>query len=121
MNKSILRLLGVLAIYASLLSARGHHATPLQQAPARDAGRSNPYQGEENARRAGQKLFHRECASCHGRDARGGERAPGLASAKIRQAPAGAIFWVLRNGVLWRGMPSFSHLPDQQRWQIVSY
>jgi mono/diheme cytochrome c family protein len=39
----------------------------------------------------------------------------------VRQAPPGAIFWVLRNGALWRGMPSFSHLPEQQRWQIVTY
>jgi mono/diheme cytochrome c family protein len=86
-----------------------------------EADRSNPYKGDEDARRAGQKLFQRECASCHGRDAQGGERAPALASPALRQAPPGAIFWVLRNGALWHGMPSFSHLPEQQRWQIVTY
>jgi len=28
---------------------------------------------------------------------------------------------VLRNGSLRHGMPSFAHLPEQQRWQIVTY
>jgi mono/diheme cytochrome c family protein len=121
MSKLILRLLGVVAIYASSLPARGNRTTPLQQAPSQEANRLNPYQGEEDARRAGEKLFQRECAACHGRDAQGGERAPALASPMVRQAPPGAIFWVLRNGALWRGMPSFSHLPEQQRWQIVTY
>ena len=27
----------------------------------------------------------------------------------------------LRNGSIWRGMPSFSHLPEEQRWEIVTY
>jgi mono/diheme cytochrome c family protein len=94
---------------------------PLEQAPSKEANRSNPYQGQENARRAGQKLYRRECSACHGRDAQGSERAPALASPMVRQAPPGAIFWVLRNGSLWHGMPSFSHLPEQQRWQIVTY
>jgi mono/diheme cytochrome c family protein len=121
MSKRILRLFGVLAIYASLLAARGSRTTPLRQAPLKEADRPNPYNGEEDARRAGQKLFQRECAACHGQDAQGSERAPALASPTVRQAPPGAIFWVLRNGALWRGMPSFSHLPEQQRWQIVTY
>lgn len=115
MNKLILGLLGALVIYG------GNHPAPLRQAPLQEANRPNPYQGEDDARRAGQKLFQRECASCHGRDAQGSERAPALASPAVRQAPPGAIFWVLRNGALWHGMPSFSHLPEQQRWQIVTY
>jgi len=31
------------------------------------------------------------------------------------------LFWFLRNGNLRQGMPSWSGLPDQQRWQIVSF
>jgi mono/diheme cytochrome c family protein len=46
---------------------------------------------------------------------------PALVSPAVRSAPAGVIFWLLRNGSLRRGMPSFSHLPEQQRWQIVTY
>jgi mono/diheme cytochrome c family protein len=93
----------------------------LEQAPPKEANRPNPYQGLENARQAGQKLYHRECSACHRREEQGSEHAPALASPMLRQAPPGAIFWVLRNGSLWHGMPSFSHLPEQRRWQIVTY
>jgi mono/diheme cytochrome c family protein len=96
-------------------------AVSLLRAPPKDAGRLNPYEGHDAARRAGQKLYQRECAGCHGRDAHGSRRAPALASPMVRQAPPGAIFWLLRNGSLRHGMPSFSHLPEQQRWQIVTY
>jgi mono/diheme cytochrome c family protein len=96
-------------------------AVPLLRAPLKDARRLNPYEGQETARRAGEKLYQRECAGCHGRDAQGSRRAPALASPMVRQAPPGAIFWVLRNGSLWHGMPSFAHLPEQQRWQIVVF
>jgi len=111
----------VVSLLTALLIHGATRSTPLRQAPLQEADRRNPYQGEEAARRAGQKLYLRECAACHGRDARGGEHAPALASPALRQAPAGVIFWVLRNGALWQGMPSFSHLPEQQRWQIITY
>jgi mono/diheme cytochrome c family protein len=95
--------------------------TPLHRAPAAAERFENPLENQENARLAGAKLFQRHCASCHGPDGAGRDRAPALASPNVRTAPAGVLFWVLRNGSLRRGMPSFSHLPDQQRWQIVTY
>jgi len=48
-------------------------------------------------------------------------KAPPLNQAEVREASPGALFWVLRNGSLKRGMPSFAHLPDAQRWQIITY
>jgi hypothetical protein len=39
----------------------------------------------------------------------------------VQQAPAGALFWSLANGSLNHGMPSFAHLPEPQRWQIVTF
>ena len=103
------------------MCASGNRTPLLKQAPPKEANRPNPYAGQEEARQAGERLFRRECAECHGRDAQGSEHVPALASPKLRQAPPGAIFWLLRNGSLWRGMPSFSHLPEQRRWQIVTY
>lgn len=94
---------------------------PIQRAPAEFAAKNNPMQGNESARRAGAKLYTRECASCHGTDGKGGGTAPPLKRAALHQAPPGALFWVLRNGSLNRGMPSFAHLPEPQRWQIVTY
>jgi hypothetical protein len=36
-------------------------------------------------------------------------------------ASPGTLFWVLRNGSLRRGMPSFAHLPEPARWQIITF
>ena len=93
----------------------------LQQAPPKAAARPNPMEDNERARRAGAKLYARECASCHGMNAQGTEKAPPLRSAEAYQAPAGALFWILESGSLRRGMPSFAHLPEPQRWQIVTF
>jgi len=40
---------------------------------------------------------------------------------QVQTAEPGAIFWILTNGVVWRGMPVWSKLPEPQRWQLVSY
>ena len=93
----------------------------LQHAPPKTSERRNPYVNEEAARRAGAKLFRRECASCHGKLGEGIGHAPPLVSPLLRGSSPGAIFWVLRNGRVFRGMPSFSHLPEAQRWQIVTF
>jgi mono/diheme cytochrome c family protein len=93
----------------------------LQQAPAAAASLKNPLEGDARARRAGAKLYVRECAACHGLEREGAATAPPLSAAAVSGAPAGALFWVLRNGSLKRGMPSFAHLPEPQRWQIITY
>jgi hypothetical protein len=36
-------------------------------------------------------------------------------------ATPGEIFWVVTNGVVRHGMPSWSKLPEAQRWQIVTF
>lgn len=115
--------LGKFLLFALLTSTSfgGDGRTPVQQAPAGSVALQNPYDSRDAAIRAGAKLFQRHCASCHGGDAAGQNHAPGLASPEVRKAPPGALFWVLRNGSLRHGMPSFSHLPEQQRWQIVTY
>ena len=110
----------LILLLAPLLMA-GHTGRPLQQPSAKEASRSNPYASREAAELGGRKLFLRECSGCHGLDAQGTDRAPSLTSKEVKDAPPGAIFWVLRNGSLRHGMPSFSHLPEPQRWQIVTY
>jgi mono/diheme cytochrome c family protein len=93
----------------------------LEQAPTKYASKSNPLEGEREAPVAGAKLYARECAACHGANREGRGKAPPLNRAGVRQAAPGALFWVLRNGWLHRGMPSFAHLPEAQRWQIISF
>ena len=104
-----------------VVAAWAYGGPPLQQAPANSAKLSNPLEGNEQARRAGAKLYARECAACHGRNREGHGKAPSLNRAEVYQASPGVLFWVLRNGSLYRGMPSFAHLPEPQRWQIICY
>jgi mono/diheme cytochrome c family protein len=93
----------------------------VQEAPAKTAAKRNPMEGNEKARRAGAKLFARECSACHGRNAEGSDKAPPLRNAEVQQAPAGTLFWILENGSLHHGMPTFAHLPEPQRWQIITF
>jgi mono/diheme cytochrome c family protein len=116
--------LGITLLGVALLSvtfAGERHGSLLQQAPAKFAQVHNPYECDKVAIEAGRKLFSRECAACHRKDARGVGKAPPLVRPDVYGAAPGALFWVLRNGSLKRGMPSYAHLPEQQRWQIVSY
>lgn len=116
---NVLRMIGLIGVAGGgLLSAA--HRPLLEQPPLSATKRTNPYETPEAAL-AGRKLYERECSGCHGQEAQGTARAPGLKSPSVRQAPSGALFWVLRNGSLRHGMPSFSHLPEPQRWQIVTY
>jgi mono/diheme cytochrome c family protein len=93
----------------------------LAKAPAKAASWPNPYAGRRDAVLAGRKLFRRYCAECHARDATGSMKAPSLRSPVVQHAAPGVLFWFLKNGNLWHGMPSWSGLPDQQRWQLVTY
>ena len=93
----------------------------LDQVPAEADLLLNPYEGQRSAEMAGAKLYRRYCASCHGKDAGGAGSAPTLRSPAVATASPGALFWLLRNGSLRRGMPSWSYLPEQQRWQLITY
>jgi mono/diheme cytochrome c family protein len=90
-------------------------------APAAAARRQNPYRDQAKAAMAGRKLFHQYCAQCHGNNAEGRGTAPPLRSSVLQRTPDGVLYWFLKNGKLRAGMPSWSGLPPQQRWQIVSF
>ena len=48
-------------------------------------------------------------------------RGANLLRAEVQQSTPGTLFWILTNGVVRRGMPVWSKLPEQQRWQIVTF
>jgi len=89
--------------------------------PDKDRMRVNPYDSQSGAVAAGAKLYRQNCASCHGDDATGLSNRPSLHSERVRAASPGELEWLLKNGSMRNGMPSWSRLPEQQRWQIVSY
>lgn len=93
----------------------------LAEAPEKARVRRNPFEGDVRAAAAGNKLFAQHCAQCHGSHAEGGTRGPSLRVDEVRHAAAGTLFWLLTNGVVRRGMPVWSKLPEPQRWQIVTY
>ncbi|MGH9711993.1 MAG: c-type cytochrome [Candidatus Acidiferrales bacterium] len=93
----------------------------IAQAPLASRDWQNPYEGQPDAIAAGKKLFLQHCAECHGRDARGRGHAINLRSPGVQNAMPGELVWFLRSGNLWRGMPSWSGLPVERRWQIVTY
>jgi cytochrome c oxidase cbb3-type subunit 2 len=103
------------------LNASGREYTVLAEAPEKSRGRRNPFEGNLRAASAGNKLFTQHCAQCHGSNAEGGMRGPSLHNDEVRQAAPGTLFWLLTNGVVRRGMPVWSKLPEPQRWQIVTY
>jgi mono/diheme cytochrome c family protein len=120
--KILRKLISAIASCIFLVVAWARIGSLVQQAPTRAATRNNPLKGQEQARQAGAKLFARECAPCHGSNGRGGlGKAPPLRQPAVYEAAPGILFWILRNGSLQRGMPSFAHLPEAQRWQIVTY
>jgi mono/diheme cytochrome c family protein len=93
----------------------------LAKVPAKAAGRHNPLEADPEALAAGAKLFELHCAECHGANANGGKKGPSLRAEEVQQATPGTLFWLLTNGVVRKGMPVWSRLPEPQRWQLVSY
>ena len=93
----------------------------LRRAPGKAVAKHNPLESDPDAAAAGAKLFALHCAECHGVMADGGKKGPSLRAPEVQQSAPGALFWLLTNGVVRRGMPVWSKLPEPQRWQLVSY
>ena len=90
--------------------------------PARDHVRTNPISGDPHAVNAGALVYRDHCMQCHKANAEGdGHKRPSLRTPQIRQATDGDLEWFLRQGDLRHGMPSWSSLPEAQRWQVVAY
>ena len=109
----------------SLMSEHDHlhhdHIAEFASVPEKARLRSNPLQSDPDAATAGRKLFSQHCAQCHGRSAEGGRKAPNLHAPEVQNATPGMLFWIMSNGVIRRGMPVWSKLPELERWQIVSF
>jgi mono/diheme cytochrome c family protein len=93
----------------------------LANVPVKARAQRNPFEGDAEAVAAGRKLFEQHCAQCHGQDAGGGKRGPSLRVVEVQKATPGALFFILTNGVIRRGMPDWSKLPEPERWQLVTF
>ena len=118
MRSPLPTILVLLALPLFLAASTGEWLT---RVPSAERIRANPYAKDRDAVPAGAILFQRSCASCHGTAAQGDGPHPSLHSPRVQQATEGELHWLLSNGDLRHGMPSWSRLPDAQRWQIVRY
>jgi len=94
--------------------------TNFHGAPSSAAAQANPAAGKEGAE-AGHPLFQQICAACHGAAGQGNGNVPALATGAAQTAKDGEIFWFITRGEINNGMPAFGNLPEQQRWQTISY
>ena len=122
-----MKLSGVMAclLLVGMAFAGAGDGSWLRKVSEKDRLRLNPLANDLNAAAAGAKIYAEHCASCHGVNAEGkmqGRRyRPNLHSRRVKEATPGQLFWVLTNGSLRNGMPSWSRFPEPERWQLVTY
>ena len=113
-----------MAVALSTFSGLAASETPgdwLKRVPQKERMRQNPLAQDDSAAAAGAQIFATRCASCHGTSAEGNGKHPSLRSTRVHDATDGELQWLLRNGSLGKGMPSWSGLPEDQRWQLIRY
>jgi mono/diheme cytochrome c family protein len=96
------------------------------QVPATEAAKRNPVSASETSIAAGQKLYTKNCASCHEPSGDGDGRAAlelGIQPARLsesRNQPDGVLFWKITNGK--KPMPAYgTRLPETDRWNLINY
>jgi len=90
-------------------------------APDTAAATKNPLEGQQAAIDAGKPLYARNCLACHGKAGKGTGNVPSLVDGKLSGVPQGEVFWFITQGDKDNGMPSWAFLPEEKRWQIVTY
>jgi mono/diheme cytochrome c family protein len=96
-------------------------------APESEKAKKNPTPSDKKTVDQGEKVAKINCASCHGAKGKGdGAAAAALnpkpadwTSSRVQDESDGEIFWKIATG---RGpMPSWRHLPENDRWAVVRY
>ena len=122
MRWSLLALLSTtLLISAASTSAQNvnYQQDEKWRAPQEASQKKNPLAEKPELAAGGKKLFVRHCTECHGPTGEGLKKAADLQLPVVQAQSDGTLFWKITNGNADRGMPSFSGIPELQRWQIV--
>ena len=119
------------ALYIALLSVAGFacampaplhaQAGGFHDAPPAASRVKNPFAGKPDAAQAGANLYAKKCSLCHGDKGQGVANIPALSKNPTQSATDGAIFWFITKGAPGNGMPAWSALSAEERWQIVTY
>jgi mono/diheme cytochrome c family protein len=120
-----LRVASLLLSFSGALWAQNtsYQPDPGWRAPEDVARKANPLASRPGAAAGGKKLFLRNCAECHGEEGNGmvKKHSADFELPVVQGQSDGTIFWKVTNGNTGRGMPSFSKLPELERWQLVLY
>ncbi len=113
----------VVAVLLSMCSITALRAgdKAFHDAPDSAKAQKNPFAGQQAAADAGKTLYSRNCLACHGKTLQGTGNVPSLVDGKLKGVAAGEVFWFVTKGDKDNGMPSWAFLPEDQRWQIVTY
>jgi mono/diheme cytochrome c family protein len=109
----------LLIVPMALAQNLNYQQDPSWRVPAEAVEKKNPLAERLELAPGGRKLFTRNCVECHGKSGEGLKKAADLQLPMVQEQSDGALFWKITNGNPDRGMPSFSRLPELQRWQIV--
>ncbi len=81
---------------------------------------ANPFNTPAD-RENGARIFLSQCASCHGRDGRGGQGTPDFTTGRFRRASSDeGLFQVIGKGVPGTTMPAFK-LNARDAWSTLAY
>src|ERR1700756_982027 len=91
---------------------------------------ANPFANDASAVADGLSHYREHCLICHGAPDVPSEEfsmglnppAPALDEKQIQDLPDGELFWIVKNGIRWSGMPGFGEAhEDADIWKIVSF
>src|ERR1700674_592946 len=106
-----MRLMGVAAVVLLSLPGLAQHGS---------TAAVNPYTSPDHEE-AGAKLFHSQCAGCHGPDGAGTGAGPDLASESfVNRGADETLCRTISKGVPGTSMPAFS-FSDVQIWELFSH
>ena len=127
-----LKLLGIiLALLGPAFIAPGQEQSGAKQnwiAPAGETQKKNPVPVDESSLAAGQKIYLRRCAACHGKTGNGdgpdavdlGIHPARFSDPEMREETDGALFWKITVGK--KPMPDYGRrLSPTDRWNVINY
>ncbi len=117
-----------LLLWFSAASAEGSENAKEWAAPASQAAKKNPVPADDGSVSAGQKIYLKRCAACHGKTGDGdgpdaadlGIHPAKFSDAKLRGETDGALYWKITVGK--KPMPDYSRrLSPTDRWNVINF
>ena len=115
-------------IASALVTQSEEQSKQKWSAPAAEAQKKNPLAANESSLAAGQKIYSKTCAKCHGKtgDADGPAvielniHPAKLSDPKVATESDGSLFWKITTGK--KPMPTYGkRFSETDRWNLVNY